>query len=175
LQIEKRVLMVVMEGKRAEESQVVLSQMMQPEHANILGNVHGGWIMKLADEAGAIVASRHARKPTVTVVVDSIEFHSPVHVGDVVHVQARLTRVWRTSMEVEVRVEAEEILTGQRRVTSAAYLVYVALDSDGRPTPIPPLIVETDEERRKWEEADRRRAERLSRKGQKMHPHCADE
>jgi uncharacterized protein (TIGR00369 family) len=153
-----------MEGKRVSESQVVLSQMMQPEHANTLGNVHGGWIMKLIDEAGAIVASRHARKPVVTVVVDSIRFCAPVHVGDLVHVRARLTQVWRTSMEVEVEVEAEALLTGERRVTSTAYLVYVALDEAGRPTPVPPLLLVDEEERRRAEEAERRRIERLARR-----------
>lgn len=159
-----------MESKRVAESQVVLSQMMQPEHANILGNVHGGWIMKLVDEAGAIVASRHARKPVVTVVVDSIRFCSPVHVGDLVHVRARLTQVWRTSMEVEVEVEAEELLTGQRRITSTAYLVYVALDGEGRPTPVPPLELVSDDERRRAEEAERRRAERLARRSDDSPP-----
>ncbi len=159
-----------MESKRIAESQVVLSQMMQPEHANILGNVHGGWIMKLVDEAGAIVASRHARKPVVTVVVDSIRFCSPVHVGDLVHVRARLTQVWRTSMEVEVEVEAEELLTGQRRITSTAYLVYVALDGEGRPTPVPPLELVSDDERRRAEEAERRRAERLARRSDDSSP-----
>ena len=153
-----------MEGKRGSESQVVLSQMMQPEHANTLGNVHGGWIMKLIDEAGAIVASRHARKPVVTVVVDSIRFCAPVHVGDLVHVRARLTQVWRTSMEVEVEVEAEALLTGERRVTSTAYLVYVAQDEAGRPTPVPPLLLVDEEERRRAEEAERRRIERLARR-----------
>ncbi|MCS7251911.1 MAG: acyl-CoA thioesterase [Anaerolineae bacterium] len=153
-----------MEGKRVRDSEVVLTQFMQPEHANILGNIHGGWIMKLMDEAGAIVSSRHARRPTVTAVVDSIQFCAPIHVGNLVHVRARLTRAWRTSMEAEIRVEAENLLTGERRVTATAYFVYVALDRDGRPTPVPPLILETEEERRKAEEADQRRAERLARR-----------
>ncbi len=153
-----------MEGKRVQDSEVVLTQIMQPEHANILGNIHGGWIMKLMDEAGAIVSSRHARRPTVTVVVDSIQFCAPVHVGDLVHVRARMTRAWRTSMEVEIQVEAEDLLTGDRRVTATAYFVYVALDRDGRPAPVPPLILETEEERHKAEEADQRRAERLARR-----------
>lgn len=116
-----------MEGKRVQDSEVVLAQIMQPESANILGNVHGGWIMKLMDEAGAIVASRHARRPTVTVVVDSIQFCAPIHVGDLVHVRARMTQAWRTSMEVEIRVEAEDLLTGERRLTATAYFVYLSL------------------------------------------------
>lgn len=153
-----------MEGKRVSESEVVLAQIMLPEYANTLGNVHGGWIMKLMDEAGAIVSARHARRPTVTVVVDSIQFCAPVHVGDLVHVRARMTRAWRTSMEVEIQVEAEDLLTGEQRVTATAYFVYVALDRDGQPAPVPPLILETEEEQRKAEEADRRRAERLARR-----------
>ncbi len=155
-----------MEGRTPAETEVVLTQMMNPEHANTLGNVHGGWILKLIDEAGAIVSSRHARAPTVTVEIDSVNFCQPVHVGNLVHVRARITRAWRTSMEVEAVVEAEDLLTGERRVTSAAYLVYVALDiNTGRPTPVPPVIPQTEEERRKWEEADKRRAERLARLG----------
>ncbi len=153
-----------MEGRTPRESEVVLTQMMNPEHANPLGNVHGGWVLKLIDEAGGIVASRHARRPAVTVEIDSVSFQAPVHVGNLVHVRARITRAWRTSMEIEAVVEAENLLTGERRLTSQAYLVYVALDEMGRPTPVPPVIPETDEERRKWEQADQRRAERLTRK-----------
>ncbi|HXF04204.1 MAG TPA: acyl-CoA thioesterase [Blastocatellia bacterium] len=153
-----------MKGKRVRDSEVVLAQMTQVEHANPLGNVHGGWIMKMMDEAGGIVASRHARRPTATAAVDSIQFLAPVHVGELVHVRARLTRVWRTSMEVEVQVVAEDVLTGEQRTTVTAYFVYVALNRDGRPTPAPPLLIETEEERKRWEEADRRRAERLARR-----------
>jgi acyl-CoA hydrolase len=87
-----------------------------------------------------------------------------VHVGNLVHVRARITRSWRTSMEVEAVVEAENLLTGERRVTSVAYLVYVALDASGRPTPVPPVLPQTEEERLKWEQADQRRAERLARR-----------
>jgi acyl-CoA hydrolase len=126
-----------MEGKRIQDSEVVLAQIMQPESANILGNVHGGWIMKLMDEAGAIVASRHARRPTVTVVVDSIQFCAPVHVGDLVHVRARMTQAWRTSMEVEIQVEAEDLLTGERRLTATAYFVYVAWTATAGPPRCP--------------------------------------
>jgi len=92
-----------------------------------------------------------------------VSFEAPVHVGNLVHVRARITRAWRTSMEIEAVVEAENLLTGERTLTSQAYLVYVALDESGRPTPVPPVIPETDEERRKWEQADLRRAERLTR------------
>lgn len=155
-----------MEPRTPAETEVTLTQMMNPEHANPLGNVHGGWILKLIDEAGGIVASRHARAPAVTVEIDSVSFCQPVHVGNLVHVRARITRAWRTSMEVEAIVEAEDLLTGARRVTSVAYLVYVALDSQGRPTPVPPVVPTNEEERTKWEQADLRRAERLARREQ---------
>ena len=153
-----------MEGKRISESAVVLSQFMQPEHANTLGNVHGGWLMKLIDEAGGLCATRHARRPAVTVAVDSLTFLSPVHVGDLVTFSARLTYTGRTSMEVEVNVEAENILTGAKTSTNSAYLVYVALGDDNRPTKVPPLILETDEERARYELARQRQAERLARR-----------
>jgi acyl-CoA hydrolase len=157
-----------MQGRTPRESEVVLTQMMNPEHANPLGNVHGGWILKLIDEAGGIVASRHASRPAVTVEIDSVSFEAPVHVGHLVHVRARITRAWRTSMEIEAVVEAENLLTGERTLTSQAYLVYVALDENGRPTPVPPVIPETEEERRKWEQADVRRTERLARSSARL-------
>ncbi|HLF28341.1 MAG TPA: acyl-CoA thioesterase [Anaerolineae bacterium] len=153
-----------MEGRRVSESQVTLSQFMQPEHANNLGNVHGGWLMKLIDEAGGLCATRHARRPSVTVAVDSLTFLSPVHVGDVVTFTAHLTYVGHTSMEVEVHVEAENILTGQRTHTNSAFLVYVALDDNNHPVEAPPLILETDEERKRYEQARLRQAERLARR-----------
>ncbi len=156
-----------MEAKRISESEVVLSQLMQPEHANNLGNIHGGVLMKLIDEAGGMCATRHARYPAVTVAVDSLTFLEPVHIGDLVTFRARLTYVGRTSMETEVIVEAEEILTGRLRITNQAYLVYVALDSKNRrPVEVPRLILETDREHERWEQAEKRQRERLLRKSQ---------
>jgi acyl-CoA hydrolase len=153
-----------MEGKRVGDSCVTLSQLMLPEHANNLGNVHGGVVMKLMDEAGGLCAARHARRPTVTVAVDSLTFLEPIHIGELVTFDAHLTFVGRTSMEVEVCVEAEEILTGKRRLTNRAYMVYVALGDDGRPMQVPPLILETEDERQRWEQAGQRQTERLARK-----------
>ena len=153
-----------MDGKRASESTVVLSHFMQPEHANAMGNVHGGWLMKLMDEAGGLSATRHARRPTVTVAVDSLTFVSPVHVGDLVIMEARLTYTGRTSMEVEVHAEAENILTGERTYTNSAYIIYVALDEHNRPAEVPPLILETGEERERFERGQQRQAERLARR-----------
>jgi uncharacterized protein (TIGR00369 family) len=154
----------VVDGKRVSDSRVVLSTFMQPEHANAMGNVHGGWLMKLMDEAGGLCATRHARRPSVTVAVDSLTFVSPVHVGDLVIMEAQLTYVGRTSMEVEVHVEAENILTGQRTYTNSAYIVYVALGEDNRPAEVPSLILETDDERDRFERARDRQAHRLAQR-----------
>lgn len=153
-----------MEGRRVSESCITLSQLMQPEHANMLGNVHGGWLMKLMDEAGGLCATRHARRPTVTVAIDSLTFLSPVHVGDLVMFEAQVTYVGRTSIEVEVHVHAENVLSGQRTHTNSAYMVFVALGTDGRPAEVPPLIVETDEERARYEAAQQRQSDRLARR-----------
>lgn len=151
-----------MEPKRISESEVVLSHFMQPEQANLMGNVHGGWLMKLMDEAGGLCATRHARRPSVTVAVDTLTFVSPVHVGDLVIMQARLIYTGRTSMEVEVHVEAENILTGERTYTNSAYIVYVAIGLDNRPVEVPRLLLETDEERARFEQGRARQAERVA-------------
>lgn len=152
-----------MDSKHISDSQVILAQFMQPEHANSLGNVHGGWIMKLIDEAGGLCATRHARRPAVTVAVDSLRFLSPVHVGDYVTFTAHLNWTGRTSMEAEVNVEAENLLTGEKTHTNSAYLVFVALGSDGHPLEVPGLILETEEERRRWMQGAQRQSDRLSR------------
>lgn len=143
------------------DSETTLAQLMLLTDANPAGNVHGGTIMKLVDTAGGIAAARHAQRRVVTVMMDSMTFLHPVYVGDLVMLHARLTWTGRTSMEVEVVVEAEHVPTGRITRTSTAYLVYVALDDEGRPTPVPPLLVQTKEERRRWEEAEARRARRL--------------
>jgi uncharacterized protein (TIGR00369 family) len=146
------------------ESALTLTQFMQPEHANSLGNVHGGVILKLCDECGGIIASRHARHPAVTVTVDSVTFHEPVLLGRLVHVHGRITWVGRTSIEVELRVEAENLLTGARTHTNSAYFVYVALDEERRPTAVPALLLQDDEERRRFAQGEARQAARLARR-----------
>ncbi|HMN30935.1 MAG TPA: acyl-CoA thioesterase [Caldilineaceae bacterium] len=146
------------------ESALTLTQFMQPEHANSLGNVHGGVILKLCDECGGMVASRHARHPAVTVTVDSVTFHQPVLLGRLVHVHGHITWVGRTSIEVELRVEAEELLTGTRTHTNSAYFVYVALGDDRRPTAVPGLLLQDDEERRRFAQGESRQAARLARR-----------
>jgi uncharacterized protein (TIGR00369 family) len=149
-------------SRRISETRVELAQLMQPTDANVTGNVHGGTLMKLADTAGAIVAVRHCGGRVVTIVIDTMTFLEPVYVGDLLLLDARMTWVGRTSMETEVIIEAEDIHTGQRRRVSTAFLVFVAIGADGRPTEVPPLHLETDEERREFEEAAQRRARRLS-------------
>jgi acyl-CoA hydrolase len=141
-------------------SAVTLSQHMDLAHANFLGNVHGGEIMKLIDTAAGIAASRHAGGPVVTASLDQMSFLHPVHVGDVVFVHASVNDVGRTSLEVGVRVEAEEIISGRRTHTSSAYLVFVALDERGYPRPVPGLVPETEQERHRQAEAKIRRAHR---------------
>jgi acyl-CoA hydrolase len=143
------------------EAPVVLAQVMLPGDANNQGDVHGGTIMKLVDTAGAIAAVRHARTRVVTAVVDQMTFDAPVHVGDLVELSARLTWTGHTSMEVQVTVVAERVVTGERRVTSTAYVVYVALDETGRPKPVPPFEPRTPDERRRWRAAEARREARL--------------
>jgi uncharacterized protein (TIGR00369 family) len=143
-------------------SQVTLSQHMDLSNANFMGNVHGGEIMKLIDTAAGIAASRHAGGPVVTASLDEMSFLHPVHVGDVVLVHASVNDVGRTSLEVGVRVEAEEILSGRRTHTSSAYLVFVALDERGQPRPVPRLLAETDVDRRRQAEAKIRREHRLA-------------
>ena len=150
-----------MEGKPVSVSQVVLSRSMQPMDANPMGNVHGGVILRLMDEAGGVAATRHSRTRAVTAAIDSFSFHHPVFVGDLVTVKASINWVGHTSMEVGVRVEAENLLTGTITHTSSGYLVYVALDENGSPRKIPPLIAETDEDRRHMAEGQKRQEARL--------------
>jgi uncharacterized protein (TIGR00369 family) len=151
-----------MDDRTPRASEVTLSQVMLITDANPWGNVHGGTIMKLVDTAGAIAAHRHGRLRVVTAEMDSMRFLSPVHVGDLLTIRARVTAVWETSLETAVDVEAENVLTAERRHTSSAYLVYVALDDAGKPTPFPPLRLETEEDRARAHDADARRRQRLA-------------
>jgi uncharacterized protein (TIGR00369 family) len=149
------------QGKTIAESRVTLSVLMGQQETNNLGNVHGGVIMKLVDEAGALAAMRHARAPAVTVAIDSMTFVEPILVGNLVMFNAELTYVGRTSIEVRVEVVAEDPLRSTSKVTNTAYLVYVALDPvTRRPTPVPPLIYQTDEERTRAQQAQERQAYR---------------
>jgi acyl-CoA hydrolase len=136
--------------------------------SNVLDNVHGGVIMKLCDEAGAFAAMKHARRPVVTVAVDSMSFYSPVHIGDLLTVQAEVTWVGRTSLETRLLVTAENPMTGAVTHTNTAYFVYVALDVDGEKVEAPPLICETEQERQLFAEGAARQAKRLERRHQEQ-------
>ncbi len=153
-----------MQPKPPSASRVTLAQIMQPQHASYLGFVHGGEIMRLIDEAGALACMRHAGRPVVTVAVDQIFFNEPIRIGDLVLITAEVSFVGRTSMEAEIQVVAENPLTGHRRHTNTAYLVYVALDEQGRPTPVPPLLLENEAQKQRFEEAKARRARRLEQR-----------
>lgn len=151
-----------MKARRISESSVVMTQMMTPQDVNVAGNVHGGVIMKLIDSAGGVVAIRHARQNAVTACVDRLDFHHPVFVGDLLTLKASVNLVGKTSMEVGVRVESENLISGQNWHTASAYLTYVSLDKDGRPVMIPPIILETEDELRRNREAQQRREARLA-------------
>lgn len=149
-------------------SEVTLVRVMSLLDANSLGNVHGGVIMREVDNAAGTAAARHAGRPCVTAAIDELSFLQPVHVGDLLYVKAQVNAVGSTSLEVGVRVEAEPSGGGERRHTTSAYLVFVALDEDGRPAAVPPLTCETDhEERRRAQALIRRqvRKERIERLG----------
>lgn len=150
-------------AKRPSESKVTLQHFMMPEHANPLGNVHGGVIMKLVDEAAAICSMRHAQRPTVTVAIDSMSFRSPVHVGELISLHATLNYVGRTSMEVGVHVMAENPILGTVTHTNSAYVVLVALDERGQPCLVRGLELTTDEERARFQAGKLRQAERVKR------------
>lgn len=149
-------------GSRAvADSSVTLTQLMEPTDANILGNVHGGVLMRLADTAAALAAFRHAGSLCVTVSVDEMVFLEPVHVGDLVTLHASVNDVGTTSLECGVRIEAERLGDGLKVHACSAYFVYVALDEEGKPRPVPKAVAETPEERRRQREARLRRETRM--------------
>lgn len=150
--------------KPVSASRITLSQLMHLEHANLLGNVHGGWIMKLVDEAGALACMRHAQRKVVTVSIDSMVFRQPIRIGDLVILKAEVSYTGRTSLEAAVEVLAENPITGEQTHTNTAYLVYVALDDEGKPTAVPPLLAETEEEKERMEQAQERQQRRLKQK-----------
>jgi acyl-CoA hydrolase len=141
--------------------------MMMPMDANVSGNVFGGSILRLVDEAASIVAFRHSRRNVVTASIDRVDFFSPVFIGDFLRLNASINYVHRTSMEIGVRVEAEDPVTGRVRHTGTCFLTYVALNKRGKPTSVPPLRLETDEEKRRWNEAEVRRSVRLELIGER--------
>ena len=153
-----------MQGKRIKESSILLAQVMNPQDANPAGNVHGGVIMKLIDTAAGSAAMKHSRANCVTASIDRLDFHNPVFIGDLVTLRAGLNFTGKSSMEVGVRVESQNLLTGEIRHTVSAYLTLVALDKNGKPLAVPPLILETPDEQRRNREALARREARLREK-----------
>ena len=149
--------------KSVAESRISLSQLMQPQFANLMGSVHGGWIMKLVDEAGALAAMRHAQTQVVTVAIDQMSFHSAIRIGDLVTLDAEVTYVGNSSIETRVHVVAEDPRSGDRTHANTAYLVYVALDSSGEPTRVPRLSTDTEAEQRRMARGKGRQADRLAR------------
>ncbi len=150
--------------KHADESATEMVQVVLPNDANPLGFILGGTVMHLIDIAGAIACHRHTRTRLVTAAVDDLQFLHPIKVGDLIILKARVTCAFTTSLEVQVDVYSEESLTGIRRPTSQAFLTFVAIAEDGTKTPVPPLIVEDDAQRRVCTEAHARRAQRLRQK-----------
>jgi len=150
--------------RRPSDSYTEMVQVVLPNDANPLGFILGGTVMHLIDIAGAIACHRHTRSLLVTAAVDGLQFLNSINVGDMIILRARVTAAFQTSLEVEVEVFSEGTLTGERKLTSLAYLTFVAIDRAGGRVPVPPLLLETDEEREKARDAEQRRAARLEAK-----------
>ena len=150
-----------MQARHPGESEAVMAELMMPQHANIMGNVFGGVILALVDRVAAVCAIRHARRQCVTVSVDKVDFREPIHVGELITAFARVNFAGKTSMEVGVKIVAENILTGERRHTNSCYVTYVALDDKGCPTAVPPIVPETADDKRRYDRAAKRRATRV--------------
>ena len=150
------------QAKSMSASRISIAQLMQPEHANSHGNVHGGWIMKLVDEAGALACMRHAQQKVVTVAIDQMTFKQPIRIGDLIILTAEVSYVGRTSLEAKVQVLAENPVTGVQVHTNTAYLVYVAIDETGKAVEVPALLAETDEEKERMQAGAARQEHRLA-------------
>lgn len=148
-------------GRHPRESEATLTELMQPQHANIMGNVFGGVLLSLVDKVAAVAAIRHSHRECVTVSVDKVDFREPIKIGELVTALARVNFAGRTSMEIGVKVMAENVRTGDKRHTNSCYITYVALDENGRPTEVPPIVPETPDEKRRYERAAKRRAKRV--------------
>lgn len=162
--------------KTVRESQHETSELMMPEHANNMGHVFGGVVLSMMDKCAAIAAFRHSRSSVVTASIDRVDFRQPIHPGDLVVMKASVNYAGRTSMEVGVRVEAEELLTGRRRHTNSCYLTFVAVDRNGRPIAVPEVLPETEDEKRRFAAAMERRRRRLEeREAEELkRPHAVD-
>lgn len=151
-------------GHPVAYSEATMTQLMVPQWVNLHGTVHGGYILMLADQIAYVVASRHAGRPTVTASFDEVDFRSPIHVGDIVTLHARVNHVGKSSMEIGVRIEAEDLFTREVRHTNSCYITMVAIDDAGRPVPVPELLLETGEERARRGRARERRQIREQRR-----------
>jgi acyl-CoA hydrolase len=154
----------MIDPRPVRDSVTEYSEFALPNDANPLGHLLGGKVMHLVDIAGAMAAMRHARRPVVTASIDQMTFLHPVHIGQLVLLRSSVNRVFRTSMEVGVKVFMEDLTTGAQKHTSSAYVTFVAIDKDGRPVELPPVIPETGDEKRRYEEAGRRRQYRLEQR-----------
>jgi acyl-CoA hydrolase len=155
-------------ARPVRESASEYSEMALPNDANPLGELLGGRVMHLVDMAGALAAIRHARMPVVTASIDSMHFLHPVHIGQLVILVSQVNRVFTTSMEVGVKVWVENLMTGERRHTSSAYLTFVALDQSGRPAQVPQAVPETEDEKRRFQAAGERRKMRLEMRARSL-------
>jgi acyl-CoA hydrolase len=148
-------------GRTVRESEHETSELMMPQHANVLGHIFGGVILSMMDKTAAVTAFRHARAPCVTVSIDRVDFREPIHVGDLIVMKSAVNYTGRTSMEIGVRVEAEDLISGRRRHTNSCYLTFVAVDRNGRPVEVPPIIPTTPIDERRFVAAMERRRRRL--------------
>ena len=153
-----------MKPKTVQHSRVIMSHIILPQDANLIGITHGGVVMKHIDDAAGVAAVKHAGSPVVTASLDRLDFHNPVFLGNLLHLKASVNMVGRTSMEIGVRVEAEDLISAKLTHTASAYLTYVALDKQNKPKPVPPLKLLTEEEKRRNQEAAERRQVRLAEK-----------
>ena len=151
-----------MQGKPASASHTTIAEVMMPHMANVLGNVHGGVLLGMMDRVAAVSAIRHAQRTCVTVSVDRVHFREPIHLGELVTMYSSVNYTHRTSIEVGIRVEAENLLTGVKRHTNSCYLTFVAIDENGRPAEVPPVVPETDEERQRFAAGELRRSQRIA-------------
>src|SRR5438552_1641733 len=158
-------------GMRVKDSATEMTQLVLPQHANVHGSVLGGTVMHWIDLAAAVVANRHSRRPVVTAAMDELSFLAPIQIGQLALIHARITLVDRSSMEIRVDVESEDLLSGERRHTSTAFVTFVALDPvTRRPTPVPPLFLQTEAEREENVLALERRRLRLERRAVRPQP-----
>ena len=158
-------------GRTVRESEHETSELMMPQHANVLGHIFGGVILSMMDKTAAVTAIRHARNPCVTVSIDRVDFREPIHVGDLIIMKSAVNYAGRTSMEIGVRVEAEDMISGRRRHTNSCYLTFVAVDSNGRPIEVAPIIPLTAIDEQRFAAAKERRRRRLEeRKAEEGQP-----